>query len=167
MLTGILAKARASQHSLAPSYDTSTFVARSVFRELSEPFTFKANPKLVSLRQLKRSIAPHRRRLPSFSQHRTKVSIITITVASPSPPAPGAVPKRKRVTGELKYYAVRKGYNPGIYTTWKECLGQVTGFKGATCKSQPIIVDINASCLRTCFLHKRYGVNTLTFKPPP
>lgn len=35
----------------------------------------------------------------------------------------------------MKYYAVRKGYNPGIYTTWKECLGQVTGFKGAIFKS--------------------------------
>lgn len=23
-----------------------------------------------------------------------------------------------------KYYAVKKGLNPGVYTTWKECLSQ-------------------------------------------
>lgn len=40
--------------------------------------------------------------------------------------------KRKR-TGEMKYYAVRSGFNPGIYTSWKDCLGQITGFKGAKC----------------------------------
>lgn len=26
------------------------------------------------------------------------------------------------------YYAVRKGYNPGIYCTWEECKNQVSGF---------------------------------------
>lgn len=26
------------------------------------------------------------------------------------------------------YYAVRKGYNPGIYRTWEECKNQVSGF---------------------------------------
>ncbi|MBQ1491826.1 MAG: ribonuclease H family protein [Blautia sp.] len=29
------------------------------------------------------------------------------------------------------FYAVRKGRNPGIYKTWKECQQQVTGFSGA------------------------------------
>jgi len=40
--------------------------------------------------------------------------------------------KRKR-TG--KYYAVRTGHNPGIYTSWRDCLDQVKGFKGAKFKS--------------------------------
>ncbi|KAH0612202.1 uncharacterized protein H6S33_010254 [Morchella sextelata] len=37
----------------------------------------------------------------------------------------------------MKYYAVRTGFNPGIYTSWKDCLGQITGFKGAKFKSFP------------------------------
>lgn len=36
-----------------------------------------------------------------------------------------------------KYYAVRKGRNPGIYTTWPEAQKQVSGFKGAEFKSFP------------------------------
>ena len=35
----------------------------------------------------------------------------------------------------MKYYAVKLGVNPGIYTTWTECSKQVVGFKGAIYKS--------------------------------
>ena len=35
----------------------------------------------------------------------------------------------------MKYYAVRKGRKPGIYTNWDECKALVTGFKGAEYKS--------------------------------
>lgn len=34
-----------------------------------------------------------------------------------------------------KYYAVKKGRKPGIYTTWEECSAQVSGFAGAVYKS--------------------------------
>ncbi|CAI7815822.1 unnamed protein product [Closterium sp. NIES-54] len=34
-----------------------------------------------------------------------------------------------------KYYAVRKGHQPGIYLTWPECQRQVTNFKGNQHKS--------------------------------
>ena len=34
-----------------------------------------------------------------------------------------------------KFYAVRKGYNIGIYNTWDECKKQVNGFSGAEYKS--------------------------------
>lgn len=34
----------------------------------------------------------------------------------------------------MKYYAVRKGKNPGIYNTWDECKAQVTGYSGAEYK---------------------------------
>ena len=33
-----------------------------------------------------------------------------------------------------KYYAVRRGHKPGIYTTWEETSAQVTGFPGAVYK---------------------------------
>lgn len=63
------------------------------------------------------------------------------TTPSPSPapasktsPSPVAGTKRKR-TGGAKYYAVKKGYKPGLYYSWNDCLAQVTGFKGAICES--------------------------------
>lgn len=36
-----------------------------------------------------------------------------------------------------KFYAVRKGYNTGIYENWDECKKQVNGFSGAEYKSFP------------------------------
>lgn len=33
-----------------------------------------------------------------------------------------------------KYYAVRKGYNTGIFDTWDACKAQVDGFSGAEYK---------------------------------
>lgn len=118
------------------AYPPTTFISRCVFRKLSAPFEFTVLPKLISYKVFK--LLPFSPKPISlwFQHNRSrKLPILAVTVASPpSPPAPGIVPKRKRIPGEMKYYAVRKGYNPGIYTTWKECLGQVTGFKGATCK---------------------------------
>lgn len=35
----------------------------------------------------------------------------------------------------MKYYAVRKGRTPGIYTSWSDCQQQVNGYKGAEFKS--------------------------------
>ena len=34
-----------------------------------------------------------------------------------------------------KLYAVRKGFKPGVYRSWKECERQVKGFSGAVYKS--------------------------------
>jgi len=34
-----------------------------------------------------------------------------------------------------KFYAVKKGRNPGIYISWAECSAQVSGFSGAVFKS--------------------------------
>jgi ribonuclease HI len=36
-----------------------------------------------------------------------------------------------------KFYAVRKGRQPGIYRTWEECQAEVDGFAGAQFKSFP------------------------------
>ena len=35
---------------------------------------------------------------------------------------------------EERFYAVRRGYKPGIYKTWAECQQQTAGFKGAVFK---------------------------------
>ncbi len=37
----------------------------------------------------------------------------------------------------MKFYAVRKGRQPGIYTTWPACEEQVKGFPGASYKAFP------------------------------
>ena len=58
------------------------------------------------------------------------------TKPSPSPnplPSVSAGSKRKR-TAVGKYYAVKKGFQPGIYYEWSDCLTQVTGYKGAVCE---------------------------------
>ena len=36
-----------------------------------------------------------------------------------------------------KFYAVKKGYQTGIFSTWTECQKQTQGFKGALFKSFP------------------------------
>lgn len=43
--------------------------------------------------------------------------------------------KTTQKVGEyMKYYGVRIGRNPGIYTDWNDCKNSVTGFKGAQFK---------------------------------
>ncbi|KIM98948.1 hypothetical protein OIDMADRAFT_104854 [Oidiodendron maius Zn] len=45
---------------------------------------------------------------------------------------------KKRKFGDVvaptKYYAVRAGHKPGVYSNWAECQANITGFKGASCK---------------------------------
>ena len=41
----------------------------------------------------------------------------------------------------MKYYAVKKGRNPGIYTSWDSCLEEVKGYSGAISKSLKTLED--------------------------
>ena len=43
----------------------------------------------------------------------------------------------------MKYYAVKKGRNPGIYTSWDSCLEEVEGYSGAIYKSFKSLEDAN------------------------
>ena len=43
-----------------------------------------------------------------------------------------------------KYYAVRQGRVPGVYTTWADCEKQVKGFGGAIYKSFPTEAEARA-----------------------
>ena len=43
-----------------------------------------------------------------------------------------------------KFYAVKKGKNTGIFSTWDECKEQVTGFKGAVYKSFKTLSEAEA-----------------------
>lgn len=55
-----------------------------------------------------------------------------------STPSRSAVSERRRdldVQRVTKYYAVRRGFRPGIYTTWGECDEMVRGFSGAVFKA--------------------------------
>lgn len=52
-------------------------------------------------------------------------------------------PKRK-MEPETKYYAVRAGVKPGVYTEWAQCQQQITGFKGAQFKSFTNYEDASA-----------------------
>lgn len=44
----------------------------------------------------------------------------------------------------VKYYAVRKGINPGIYKDWNTCKAMVTGFSGAQYKSFTTLQEAEA-----------------------
>lgn len=49
-----------------------------------------------------------------------------------------ATTSKKRKLDEsapTKYYAVRAGHTPGVYTSWSDCQESITGFKGANCRS--------------------------------
>ena len=46
--------------------------------------------------------------------------------------------KRKMDDDVPKFYAVRSGHEPGVYLTWPECQEQISGFKGAQCRSPAV-----------------------------
>lgn len=54
---------------------------------------------------------------------------------------PRAKTKAAEMASKPKFYAVKKGHNPGIYTTWKDCKFQVQGYtgnqyKGFNCRTE-------------------------------
>jgi len=76
---------------------------------------------------------------PTFSHLLKSLGIAimddTMSVKSGSPAGTTASNGTKRKRGnEVKYYAVRVGYQPGVYHTWADCLEQVKGFKRGTCE---------------------------------
>ncbi|KAB8292302.1 hypothetical protein EYC80_008044 [Monilinia laxa] len=46
--------------------------------------------------------------------------------------------------GSQKYYAVRKGHKTGVFTSWKDCEEQITGFAGSMHKSFSTKADAEA-----------------------
>ncbi|KAL1887743.1 hypothetical protein Cpir12675_006431 [Ceratocystis pirilliformis] len=56
----------------------------------------------------------------------------------------GPIKKRRNNNTQLKFYAVRKGRVPGVYSTWTDCQGQIVGYKGAVFKSFPNLSDAQA-----------------------
>jgi ribonuclease HI len=45
--------------------------------------------------------------------------------------------ENRELMAKKKFYAVKKGKQPGIYLTWEDCKSQVDGFSGAIYKSFP------------------------------
>ncbi|EEP78391.1 ribonuclease H [Uncinocarpus reesii 1704] len=67
----------------------------------------------------------------------------TSPTQSTAAPAAVAGAKRKRGSGQ-KIYAVKNGFQPGIYHSWDECFAQVKGFKGAVFQSFLTQTEANA-----------------------
>lgn len=59
-----------------------------------------------------------------------------------------------------KYYAVRKGYTPGIYTSWEECQQNINGFSGAEYKG----FSTEAEAEEYLFHEKKIDLNTTSEK---
>lgn len=43
------------------------------------------------------------------------------------------VSRKRKMSTQPKFYAVRAGHNPGVYLTWAECEQNITKFKNALC----------------------------------
>jgi ribonuclease HI len=50
-------------------------------------------------------------------------------------PSSASNAKKRTAAGQVKYYAVKAGHVPGIYTDYKDVVKNMTGYKGAICKS--------------------------------
>jgi ribonuclease HI len=55
--------------------------------------------------------------------------------ALPGTSSSGDASKKRKVDSGPKFYAVRAGFNPGVYENYADCQAQVSGFKGALFKS--------------------------------
>ncbi|KAF4256635.1 hypothetical protein CNMCM8714_003454 [Aspergillus fumigatus] len=64
--------------------------------------------------------------------------------ASPKPNASAAAGTKRKRSAPGKFYAVKAGYQPGIYYEWSDCLTQVTGYKGAVFQAFPTYEEANA-----------------------
>lgn len=42
--------------------------------------------------------------------------------------------KKRKMDNVQKFYAVRAGFNPGVYLDYSDCQKQTAGFKGAVCE---------------------------------
>lgn len=43
--------------------------------------------------------------------------------------------KKRKLDAGPKFYAVKAGFRPGVYTQYSDCQAQTAGFKGAICES--------------------------------
>ncbi|KAL4955566.1 Caulimovirus viroplasmin-domain-containing protein [Aspergillus filifer] len=118
------------------------------------------------------SLPPPNRTTADFLSPQVQRDVMNETTPSPTPgpatkpsssPPAAAGTKRKR-GGAGKYYAVKAGYQPGIYYEWKDCLAQVTGFKGAVFQGFPTIEEANAFLTGVKPLSSR-GASPLSAEP--
>lgn len=80
--------------------------------------------------------------MSAITKHAFNEQTNTMNGSTPSPsPTPALAQGTKRKRNSVgKYYAVKRGYQPGIYYEWSDCLAQVTGYKGAMCKSISLVI---------------------------
>jgi Caulimovirus viroplasmin len=99
---------------------------RSLFSPFRRPFLILENPTAIMAAETAR---------------------VSPSIASST--SNGTFHKRKRpgVDG-VKYYAVREGRKPGVYSTWEECLSQVKGHRGALCQSSPFLLYTSIDPIR-------------------
>ncbi|RAL10717.1 RNA-DNA hybrid ribonuclease [Aspergillus homomorphus CBS 101889] len=58
-------------------------------------------------------------------------SVLATTASSQTKPSAATTGTKRKRNAVGKYYAVKAGYQPGVYYSWTDCLTQVTGYKGA------------------------------------
>ncbi|KAI5458001.1 hypothetical protein BGZ63DRAFT_55327 [Mariannaea sp. PMI_226] len=53
---------------------------------------------------------------------------------APAAAAAAGSSKKRKMDNVQKFYAVKAGFNPGVYLNYADCQKQTAGFKGAVCK---------------------------------
>ncbi|PYH89752.1 hypothetical protein BO71DRAFT_100318 [Aspergillus ellipticus CBS 707.79] len=66
------------------------------------------------------------------------------TKRSPRSASPSRAGVKRKRGSTAKYYGVKAGYQPGVYYSWKDCLTQVTGYKGAVFQAFPSYEEAKA-----------------------
>jgi hypothetical protein len=111
----------------------STYTKADIHREALHPHRLRVS---ISISVLNLDLAPG----PPHKEKRiTLLRAPRLPFVQTSARMPPATRKRKFSDGEevgevKKYYAVRKGFRPGVFTNWEDCQEQTTGFKGAMCE---------------------------------
>jgi ATP-dependent DNA helicase PIF1 len=68
----------------------------------------------------------------------------------------------------MSYYAVKKGIEPGIYTTWEECAKQIDGFSGAEYKKFKLETEATEYMnTKTVSTSKSLDLSVFAYKEPP
>lgn len=70
--------------------------------------------------------------MPPKTYNGVKVSLATPGATPNGTPSSSA--RKRSANGQVKYYAVRAGHTPGVFTNYADVQRSTTGFKGAICK---------------------------------
>lgn len=101
--------------------------------------TFGEAPESMQLPVAAERVPPFKEQLPLACEHPPLLSSRLLHTTHRKLPEFRSMMPSTSSSG--RYYVVRRGFRPGIYTSWSECKENVSGYKGAIHKSFRSIED--------------------------